>query len=495
MQLQFPKKTVACLKQAVWEIQNQEQTQEVRLTDAMPDIGAVLGTWGQVILRSKEWSGGQITVSGGVMVWVLYAPEDGSPARSVESWVPFQMKWDAEDSGNGDSVRVSPLLRFADGRSTSARKLMLRVGISMLVQAVTGTTCEICTAEEVPEDVQLLRQNYPVTMAVEAGEKVFTLDDTLTLPTSCPPLEKLLRFTLRPELIDRKVMGDKVVFRGTAVLHILYCATDGTLNVWDFEVPFSQYAELNREYDEDAAADVMLTVTNLELDDRDGELLLQAGLTGQYLIYDRMPLEVVQDAYSPERKTNPQMQQLQLPLILEEKRESIHVEKSAEKLDGRIVDVELTMEHPKIHYGQDEAAMEFTGSFQILRYDEEGRLQGNTQRWEQQWSLPTGETCRVQPNTLPSGMPQISGNGMLRTDLLLELCTLTEQEIPMVEGLEIGEATLPDPMRPSLILRKTGDDCLWALAKSCGSTVEAIMTANHLTAEPDSERILLIPVT
>ena len=31
---------------------------------------------------------------GGMMVWVLYAPEDGSPERCIEGWIPFQMRWD-----------------------------------------------------------------------------------------------------------------------------------------------------------------------------------------------------------------------------------------------------------------------------------------------------------------------------------------------------------------------------------------------------------------
>ena len=42
LELQFRKNTASYLDRVIQEIQNQEQTQEIRLTDGMPDIGKVL---------------------------------------------------------------------------------------------------------------------------------------------------------------------------------------------------------------------------------------------------------------------------------------------------------------------------------------------------------------------------------------------------------------------------------------------------------------------
>ena len=52
-----------------------------------------------------------------------------------------------------------------------------------------------------------------------------------------------------------------------------------------------------------------------------------------------------------------------------------------------------------------------------------------------------------------------------------------------------------DPNRPSLILRRAGDQCLWDIAKAAGSTMEAIRKANGLSGEPAPEQMLLIPVS
>ena len=73
MEIQFDRISVPYLQKLAGQLRAQEQTIEVRLPDGQPDIGRVLGAWGQVIVRSKEWGSGTMSLSGGVMTWVLYA--------------------------------------------------------------------------------------------------------------------------------------------------------------------------------------------------------------------------------------------------------------------------------------------------------------------------------------------------------------------------------------------------------------------------------------
>ena len=74
------------------------------------------------------------------------------------------------------------------------------------------------------------------------------------------------------------------------------------------------------------------------------------------------------------------------------------------------------------------------------------------------------------------------------------MTSTTRQQIPMVTGLELGEARQPDPGRPSLILRRSDDRRLWDIAKESGSTMAAIRRANGLQEEPMPGQMLLIPV-
>ena len=103
----------------------------------------------------------------------------------------------------------------------------------------------------------------------------------------------------------------------------------------------------------------------------------------------------------------------------------------------------------------------------------------------------------VEASTWPVGKPQVnlmSGAAALTADLKLTTETGFKGAIPMVTGLELGELQQPDPNRPSLILRRSGGQSLWELAKTHGSTVEAIRGANRLETEPDETQMLLIPV-
>ena len=71
---------------------------------------------------------------------------------------------------------------------------------------------------------------------------------------------------------------------------------------------------------------------------------------------------------------------------------------------------------------------------------------------------------------------------------------ITNRTIPMIVGMEVGDLQPPDPARPSLVLRRPGEKTLWELAKSNGSSVEAIQDTNNLQTEPEASQMLLIPV-
>lgn len=499
MELQFRKNTVSYLGQALREVQNQEQTQEVKLTDGMPDIGRVLAAWGQVIARSKEWRGDSVSFTGGVMVWVLYAPEDGTEPRVLESWIPFQMKWELPRESRDGVLRIGCLLRFVDARTVSARKIMVRCGVSVLAEAMVKTEAETYSAEEVPAGVELLRSTYPIRLLREAGEKEFLIDEELTLPDSCPLPEKLICCTMHPEVTEQKVLADKVVFRGNGNLHILYRSEDGQLCVWDFELPFSQLAELDGDYSADSSADVSIGVTSLEPEiDDEGHLRLKCGLVGQYVVDDRQMLELVEDAYSPGRELVITRRALELPAVLENRNENIYAEQTIQQEANVIVDCTFLADQPRARRTAAGIELELPGHFQVLYYDENGTLQSSSARWEGQWSMGAGEDSRVDVTALPLRAPQAmagSGTVTMQGTVRLGLNTMAEKGMDMVTGLEVGEERQPDPGRPSLILRKAGSLRLWDIAKSCGSTMEAIAEANDLNGEPDGDQILLIPVS
>ena len=495
MEMQFNKEVRPCLRWLISHTVAQEQTQEVRLPDGMPDIGRVLGAWGQVLIRGKEWRGDTMTVSGGVLCWALYAPEDGSEARCVDTWIPFNMKWELPETQRDGIISVWPLLSSVDARCVSARKLMLRCGISVLGEAMEPATVETYSPMQVPDDVQLLKQTYPMVLPLEAGEKQFLVQEELD-PSA--DIRQVIRYEATPRIIEHRVMANRLVFRGSLSLHLLYRNAEGKIVSWDKDIPFSQYTELDGNYSDSATASILPIVTAMELErDDQGGLLLKCSVAAQYVISDRVLVDTVEDAYSPFRAVEPQICSASLPARLDLQQEPIRVHGNWNAENATILDAAWYCEHPESVRNGDRMEMRLPGRFQLLYTDEEGVLQGTSIKAEAKWETESAQNSRIRTFCRPEGVwesvPGVSGIDLTQ-NYQVEMETFSDGELTMISGLRLGELQEADPMRPALVLRRAGQKRLWDIAKDCGSTVEAIEKANGLTDTPEDSRMLLIPI-
>lgn len=497
MELQFERKSCPYLRRAVWEVKEQEQTQEVRLPEGMPDIGSILACWGQSMMRSKEWNGDSIGAAGGVMAWVLYAPADGAAPRVVECWLPMSLKWNMPAAEKMGTIRCHWMLKGVDGRVLSARKLMVRANASILAEALEPAQEELSVAAQVPEDVELLSRTYPARLTAEAGEKAFLLDEEVNFSAGEPMPERLVSVTMMPELTEQKVVSGKVVFRGNGNFRILYQDGEGNIHSRSHQAVFSQLADLDRDHSENAQACVMMAMSSLEPELAEGRLRLKCGMTAQYAITDLMMLELTEDAYSPARAVSTQVRPLRLPSVLDRCREKVTYGCNLDG-SGKIVDVSVMAEQPAVRRAGEQCELSCGGQVQVLYYDEGGNLRGRSGKWNTAWTLPVSSDAEVLGTVGDMSAPQVSIMGdqlQLQGELALDAQVLAQSPINMVTGLELGEIRRPDPGRPSLILRRAGKSSLWELAKMTGSTVSAIRGANGLEEDASEDRMLLIPVS
>ncbi len=495
MELQFDKIEYPCLRTALSQTQYQELTQEVRLPEGWPDADSVLGAWGQCVMRGKQWNGDTATVTGGVMGWVLYVPADGSAPRSLEVWIPVQMKWDVPPGSREGYLRCAWLLRSMDARMLSARKLMVRATPGVQIEALEPYASAVYQPKTIPEGVELLRNSYPMTVPGEAGEKAFTMDEELQTPSD---LDQILRCQITPTVLEKQVLGNKAVLRGDVRIRVLYRDADGQLHTWDPVCDFSQYSDLDRDYDKEAELTVTMALSGLETTLSEGRMGLKCGFVAQYTVWDRIIPELVEDAYSPRREVNPKMEGLQLPALLDRTRETVAVEGAMNLQPGKIVDVTACQEFPVMRKAGNLAEMELNGTFHVLYEDEEGNLRSSQLRGSGIWELPVSATAGVTGEMLQMSDLAITQNGdqlCMSREVVCEMSATSREEMPMVTGLELGQPKPLDPKRPSLILRRAHEDSLWELAKDCGSTVSAIRQANGLDEEAVAGQMLLIPVT
>lgn len=494
MELEFKQTTLACMRCVVSQVRNAEQTQELKLGEGMPDVGRIIGAWGQPVLRSKEWQSDSFGFSGGMMIWVLYQPEGQEGTEVLSSWIPFQMHWELPQDTPEGQIRISCLARYVDARTVSPRKIMVRCGLSALGEAVIRQSVEACIPEQ-QEDVQLLINRYPLRIWKEAGEKSFLLDEEFTLPESAPVPEKLVCCHMELKLTDSRVLADKLAFRGTAVLHLLYRSDSGQIHGWEFETGFSQFAELDGSYGNEAQASIRPVVTSLEPElAQDGRIRLKCGAVAQYLISDREMLEVAEDAYGTGRIWYPELEELEIPVVLEQGRKTLYAEQSLPIDANLTVDARFLPEFPIRRRTDPEFS--FPGQFQLLYYGADGSLQGASAKWEGEEKLPVHEEAAVSfwPQTVKT--QAIPGNGTVTVNAELsgEYLVTADQRISMVKSLRQGDPIQPNPDRPSLIITRCAGQSLWQMAKSSGTTVEAICRANGLEGECQPDQLLMIPI-
>lgn len=492
MEMVFRKTECPCLKTLVGAVQNGEQTQELRVPDGMPDIGRILGAWGQVVLRGKEWRGDSVLVSGGITAWVLYLGEGDSSVQSLNTWIPFQLRWLLPDGAGEGQFWAQPRLRFLDARSVSPRKIMLRSGVGAYGEAAVMDTAMVSDVESTGE-LELLQNRYPMRLPREIGEKPFQMEEEIALGT-----EKPLYYYLSPEVTEQKVLTNKTAFRGNANLHLLTQGENGSVRAQDFPLAFSQFADLEASYSQEAQAGIQMAVTDLELEDAgDGNWTVKCGLLGQYQIDDVSILETVEDAYAPGRSIAMEREILELPAVLEKKTEVLTGEQTVSASGSQTVDVSFLPDFPRQYRENGGIALEEPGTMQLLYYGTDGSLQSAGARWEGKQMIQTGESVKLTALPKGNGSPQVIFSGdeiHLRAEQPVQMMTVGGQGIPMVTDLKLGAPIEPDSQRPSLILRRAGTDSLWNIAKFCGSTVSAIQKANQLQNDPAPSQMLLIPV-
>lgn len=498
MELQYETKSVPYMRRVLQKSNSKEITQEFKLPDGYGDIERILATWGQVIIRGKNWSSNEIELTGGTMMWVLYMPEDSDQPQCIETWIPFQMEFDIPKSDTDGVINASCYLCMADARTVSTRKMILRANVGVTIDALVADKLEIHCFEELPNDVQILKNTYPVQIPVEAGEKAFAIDEEVEFPASSPVIEKIIRYDVRTEIIENKIMTDKIVFRGAAVFHITYISDDNRIYSWDTEIPFSQYAQLENDFETAASAQIVSAVTGLELErTAEGKIHFKAGILCQFTVHDIKMLELLQDAYSLTNETDVSMQNFTIPVMLDSKNENVTLGLQSDVNASSVADVFCCCDLPGCSRNGDTIVVQPVCHFQVLYYDDDNVLQCLTGKGEGSWQIPVGSNAEIYCNFSASGNPQarVERTGVtIQRDILIQSAVCVDEEMQTISQIELQGEKCNLCERPSLVLRQAGQNSLWELSKKYGSTVEGIRSINQLLDETDKNKMLIIPI-
>ncbi|MBE6956375.1 MAG: DUF3794 domain-containing protein [Ruminococcaceae bacterium] len=484
---------------------SQEETQEIIVPDACPDIRDIVEAGGQLFVTDRSIENGALVVNGRIDGWVLYCPEDAQGPCRMEIRMPFSVKTDAAGcSPEGHSI-IRPVLCRVDARTLNPRKVLVRADLSFgvtLYESQVLTLCSGATCEE-PAGIQKLTGNYSAYLTTQVREKHVSVYEEVRLPMEFQGETDLVCPEARAWCTECRMVGNKLLFKGEARVR-LRCISQGQLRSTTIPVGFSQVIEMDG-VGEQADCSVELFVSSLECvkAGSDGQMLnVTLELFGQAVVCQQLSLTLLQDAYSTRSELAVETENCHLNELLDRsvKPRSVREVFETEVQAKYVIDTAVCVCRTDLVRQGDDTLAQTLLQIQVMYVDTQEQLRtvSRSITVSDRVDEPAPGTCRLLCRCISEPFAAIAAGG-IEVHFDLEFgCVLTRQQSAlMIKQARLSECSYGTTQpRPSAVLRMPlPGERLWDIAKAYSTTIDQICQANALEeANLPTGRMLLIPL-
>jgi len=96
-------------------------------------------------------------------------------------------------------------------------------------------------------ELNVVKSEFKRRKTVFSGNCEIGLESEIVLPDSCPDIEKILKCTLNPRILSKRLDATRLFISGTAFLRILYLDNSGCVRSFDTQTAFSKNLDVNAE--------------------------------------------------------------------------------------------------------------------------------------------------------------------------------------------------------------------------------------------------------
>jgi hypothetical protein len=296
---------VSCERKAHSFDITREESVEVIVPDALPDIAEILCVHADAFVRGKEADTGRGSVSGVVRAEFVYAPADGNRPGRLEAELPFSVS-----AADGALVQDMKIVARVCAVACSARELGPRkaeVTASVRVQAAFYADGELSVCSGLSDagvgGVELLYETAEICLPADIRERTFVISGELTLPRDCPPAGELLFTDIALRVNDARAVGSKLVFKGVADVAPFYISDSGKLSRAALDMEFSQIVEFDEAPAEsEFNVSLMLSGAYVETQPQEGDgrvLSVELHAVAQCVELERRNVKYIADAFAP----------------------------------------------------------------------------------------------------------------------------------------------------------------------------------------------------
>ncbi len=507
MELELGKQCLHLLDSVMNHCASHEETTDIIVPDASPDVYRILGAFGNAYLKDETVRDGQYVVSGTICGWVLYVSEGDMTVRHLEVMVPFSHTFDSSEilAESIGTIKIS--LSSLEAREVNPRKIAVRANVALCANVYELKTTEFaCSVENCGVyGVECKSETVSTFAPVAVAKKQFLLNDDIEILEGKPKFASMLRYDAQLRESDCKIVGNKAVVKGIAKLHCVYLSDMGEVITADQDLPYSQIVE-HENMDESCELSVTMQPGDMKLEpqyDMTGVVnyfTLSLPIRMCIVVMKRQEVAPLVDMYSTkhplEMKTRQKHVASRKDLL--NKRISMSETMMCDTPAERIVDVSVRAEPVRKRMEEGEQALACAMMIQILYLDKDGVLAGVGKRAEAVCPVLDANaeyTATVQDDGVAC-LIEAGSELTVRCYADFDVTEWEKKDVCVSESVCVEtEVSVRAENSPSVVARKVqAGDTLWKLAKQYQTTVEEIISANHLlSSDIVVGDLLLIP--
>lgn len=474
-----------------------EESTDAIVPDAYPDIERISCAFGQVTVKDISPQNDRILVSGTVDVTLLYQPEREEGLRRMDTSISFAHIEESKALTAESTCFVRVQILQVEAREVNSRKVNVIARICFETAAYTArdlTLTEDITDEALP--LQILRENHTLRMPKQALYREFTVLEDVETPgvDGCSLVQSECALSVE----EARTMHGKAIIKGIARLHCILLRPDGQLSPMEQALPFTQIIDFD-DLEEGQPLDIRFSVQHLDIELHDAGVLSIGINAGALLcVMQEEAVCPITDLYQTTHPVTMHTRPIRLTGIQSygelqsENTENISLgAHCSQVLDARAVCQNIQQENPE--------HLRLTIHLRLLFLNHDDKLYCVCRTLGISVALPQSIAnaslydVLVQPTASPAG----ADSAAVRFTIRGKLFGKQEQSINDITELAVNEAECFERSAVTLILRYVhATECLWDIAKSYHTTVNAIRNANEMANDTENvrEQLLLIPI-
>ena len=479
--------------------EEREESGETIVPDTCPDIGEILCVRPRLFLQRREAAEGRGEFSGLIRVGILYRPEESGGLASLETALPFSAAVENAAVSADCILWTVPRIIRSDVHLLNSRKVLVKVVYQLEVTPCCPRTETFLSYIEDPGLWGIRQQTGTVSrfVPVSVHEKTFRCQDTFAVPADRPDPEEVLSAEARCRCGETRVVGDKLLIKGEAILDLLCHGGEGELFSIQFSLPFSQVMDGESEGDL-CRVSLLLSDVSCAPDPEDPRTFrADLTVTAQGEVCRTAEIPMLSDLYSTSYDLRIQRGEVPAGTLVDRDEAMETARIILPDVSGPCQDLQITLGRSDLRKEEDVLFLDQEVRISVLCMGEDGpvgaeRMETVTHRLE----TGAGDLCLWMAE--PAGAPSASaGTGGLEitVPLTFRWLLLEDGACPVIRQVDPGEKLERGEDTPSLVVRAVGEgQTLWDMAKAYRSSQEEIMAASGLTGEElYPGQMLLIP--